>query len=272
VLLRDYQQAAIDQFLAEPKVPTLIVAPTGAGKGTMAAYVLGRYALREKRAVFLVHRRELVHDMAERLRQQGVRAGESLASPRAVRVVSVQAALHATKTTPPDLLVVDEAHHYAAEEWAEVVGRLRPRALLGLTATPQRADGKPLGDMFARLIDAVPYSLLLARGVIVPCRVLRAPRRMRAQEIARDPVDAYLAHARGMSALVYVARVGEARRVAEALTARGVRARYLHARTRRTERAEMLAALRDGALDVIANVGILTEGVDPVVLSPGGTS
>lgn len=259
--LRDYQERALKQFERRPGIPTLIVSPTGSGKGTMTAFLLAKWTRAGKRCLLLVHRRELVSDMSRRLMRDGVFTTHGYYTPGKARVMSVQAALFAD-IEPPDLLVVDEAHHYAADEWAAVVARLQPKHLLGFTATPQRADGRPLGDMFDRLINAIGYAELLRRRLIVPCRVLRPRHKLATQEIARDPAEAYLSFGRGERALIFVPRVDEAQRVRDALRRHKVRTEYLHSRTPRAERLAIMARLERGDLDVVANVGILTEGVD----------
>jgi len=259
--LRPYQQTALEKFFRSSTRSTLFVAPTGAGKGTMASWLMAKYAREKKKVIFLVHRRELVHDMVERLRQRGVPVVLSAFSAAHVRVLSVQAAMR-LELQPVDLLVIDEAHHYAADEWQRVMDGIKARRIVGFTATPERADGRPLGDMFERIVEVVSYSKLLAQGVIVPCRVLRPQRRMLSDEIAQDPVDAYLRYAKGERALIYVRRVSEADAVKERLLEAGIRAGAVHSKMRGFERDQTMLALEDGELDVVVNVGVLTEGVD----------
>lgn len=131
--LRDYQQRGlrkISDALASGATRVLAVAPTGAGKGTMAANLLARTVKSGKRALFLVHRREIVLDVARRVqaelgRDVGVILPGKRRSPDArVQVASVQSLLRAGVQLPKaDLIVPDEAHHYAADEWRGVLDR-----------------------------------------------------------------------------------------------------------------------------------------------------
>src|SRR4051812_26601848 len=107
--LYEYQSrgiAEIDAVFAEGVRRILAVAPTGAGKGTMAAWFMARAVERGQRCVFLVHRREIVRDIAKRLRSRfGVRVGIVLPGERPdpsapVQVVSVQSLLR--RDTLPD--------------------------------------------------------------------------------------------------------------------------------------------------------------------------
>ena len=49
-------------------------------------------------------------------------------------------------------MIVDEAHHVVAKTWKRLTEHYARALLLGLTATPQRADGKPLGDIFDSMV------------------------------------------------------------------------------------------------------------------------
>ncbi len=258
--LRPYQEAALRAFERARDTSCLIVAPTGAGKGTMATELMTRYARLGKKSLFLVHRREIVHDITERLAQRGVRVAQTLYSDRKVRVISVQAALRAT-ILPVDLLVVDEAHHYAADEWAQVVERIKAKRVVGFTATPQRADGRPLGDMFTKIIDTVSYSQLTKLGLLVPARVLRPTLKL-GNDLAQDPVEMYLQYARGEQALMFVRRVADADEARDRLRKLGIAAESVHATTPKDKRDAIMRQLEEGTVRVVANVGTLTEGVD----------
>jgi DNA repair protein RadD len=261
VRLRPYQQKALTTFTESSARSVLLVAPTGAGKGTIASVIMSQYARSGRRVLFLVHRRELVHNMVGRLRGLGISVAQTLYSDRKVRVVSVQAALR-MRIQPVDLLVVDEAHHYAADEWQSVVSRCKATRVIGFTATPERADGRPLGDMFEQIVEVASYSELIRRGYIVPCRVLRPQRRMDSTEIAQDPVDAYLEYAKGERTLIFVRRIVEAQAVADRLSKEGVPTGVVTSKTKKEDRDQTMLRLENGDLDVVVNVGVLTEGVD----------
>lgn len=258
--LRTYQAAALGQFERSSHKSCLIVAPTGAGKGTMAVELLARAHRKRQRAIFVVHRREIVHDIIGRLKARGIPIAQTLRSDRFVRVVSVQSILRA-EVLPVHLLVVDEAHHYAADEWKEVVARVQSKRICGFTATPQRADGRPLGDMFTHIIDTVSYSQLTRAGLLVPARVMRPTAKL-GNDLAQDPVEVYLRHARGEQALVFVRRVDDANLVRDRLRAAGIAAESVHATTKKPVRDEIMRKLETGEVRVVANVGTLTEGVD----------
>ncbi|MET0343836.1 MAG: DEAD/DEAH box helicase [Polyangiales bacterium] len=267
--LRAYQErgiATVEAKWAAGARSVLAVAPTGAGKGTMATAMLRKAEARGKRCLLLVHRREIVRDLRDRVTSMGVRVGTILpGEPRdasaLVQVASVQSLLQTAPGGAFDLVVVDEAHHYAAEEWGAVVARIGAARIVGFTATPQRADGKPLGDMFDALVDVVSYSELLSSGIIVPCRVLR-PEVPLDGDIAQSPADAYLRYARGTSAFVYVTSAPHAVTTCRLLNEAGVSAEIVSHKTPGPERAATVERLSRGELDVIVNIYTMTEGID----------
>ena len=161
----------------------LVVAATGTGKTLVAAFDFRR--LRESRQnpslLFVAHRREIL-------------SGESLAASRAVLrdgsfgellvdghrpernrhvFASIQSLAHIEldAITPDafDVVVVDEFHHAAAPTYERLLNSLRPRILLGLTATPERTDGRSVLEWFDGRI-AVELRLwdALERGLLCP--------------------------------------------------------------------------------------------------------
>ncbi len=257
----------IDAAFADGVRRVLAVAPTGAGKGTMAAWMIARAIAAGQRCVFVVHRREIVRDIAKRLRERfGVRVGCVLPGERIDRgapaqVASIQSLLAAKELPAADLLVLDEAHHYPAAEWGALVARYASAQIVGFTATPQRADGRAMGDAFDRLVVVASYSELLASGHIVPCDVLRPDAEL-GRDLAQSPLDAYLRYANGRKAFVYVAAVNEAIVLAKKFNAVGVPAQAIHANTPVRVRQRVLEDMASGAVRIVTNVLTMTEGID----------
>lgn len=264
--LRGYQKNGIAAALQELENhrSVLLVAPTGAGKGTMIAH-MATTEVRRGPVLVLAHRREIVLDLADRIRERGPRVGVVMRHHPAdweapVQVASVQSMVR-LPTYRFRFVVTDEAHHYLAEEWRGVVERQGAARVVGLTATPQRSDGKPLGDMYEKLIDVVSYEELLRRRYLVPCRVLRPAYRLEGG-LAQEPYAAYLKHAEGRRAFMYTSTIAAAKRQVRLLKQHGVPAVGIYADTDPLERADALEALREGTLQVVVNVETMTEGVD----------
>ncbi len=265
--LRPYQARAVDGVRGHWAAGTsavCLVAPTGAGKTRLGEELVdGAGAV-----VWIAHRRELVMQTAARLRSRFgktavgvIMPGEYETRDAKIQVATVQTLL-ARKTLPPcDRLVLDEAHHYAAEEWSRMARSYPKATTLGLTATPERKDGEPLGDIFGALVVAAHYSELIADGFLVPARVYR-PASNLGNDLAQDPFDAWRGCSDGSQAFVFCARVQIARELAQRFRDSGITAALIECNTPKRERDDLLSRFRQGTIRVLTNVNTLTEGVD----------
>jgi superfamily II DNA or RNA helicase len=246
--LRDYQQravAGVRALWADGTRRVCLVAPTGSGKTVMGQALLEGY----EAPLWVCHRRELVKQTQARL-------------GAAARVVTVQKLLASGQRPECDLFVLDEAHHYVADEWHEVAKHYAEQPVVGLTATPERSDGKPLGDMFDELMVAAQYSELIEAGHLVDCQVFRAPELLESGCLAQHPIDAYRKHAPGQQGFFYVSRVDHAYEQAQVFNAAGIETAVIEAKTPKLERDAIIADFADGGRRLLANVYTLTEGVD----------
>ncbi len=267
--LRDYQlraDAQIQAHHAAGRRRVLCVAPTGAGKSLIGLAT----AVKFDRVLWLAHRRELVRDAAERLTGElgaldvGIIAAGLPQSPFArVQVSSIQTLLRRDSSAWPEaqLVIFDEAHHAKAEQWSQLLAHYPNAQQLLLTATPERQDGKPMGDMCDALVVAADYSELLAAGHLVPIRAYR-PTEILGSNLAQDPVDAWERYSDRSPGFAFFATVALAHDAARRMVERGIRARVIEQGTDPRERAETIAMMHAGELDCICNVYTMTEGID----------
>ena len=178
-----------------------------------------------------------------------------------VQVATVQTLLARGARPPAGRLVLDEAHHYVAEDYRRLVEAYPRARVLGLTATPERLDGEPLGDIFGEIVVSASYSELIAGGFLVPARAHR-PDLPLGNDLAQDPVTAWHLYSEGSRAFVFCGRVADAHAWAKRFRDAGVRAAVIEAATPKAERDETLALFVRGVVRVIANVNTMTEGVD----------
>jgi len=126
--------------------------------------------------------------------------------------------------------------------------------VVGCTATPERADGTPLGDLFQALVCTASYSTLLAGGWLAPARVVPT--------VGMDPAAAYLAAGQGRPCILFAPTIAECRTAVDVLRARGVRAACLDSTVPDGVRAALVAAYDAGGLDLLASPMALAEGFD----------
>lgn len=183
--LRDYQSKAVVESIAElPKHDAIILhAPTGSGKTVMAAAIADHYLHRQQRVLFLLPRRELVDQTADKFDAIGysfgndygiIMAGEEMTywTLGCPLQIASKDTLHArTKSgridmPEADLLIVDECHLSLSPTWLKLINHYKDRGthVLGLTATPARGDGRGLGEAYSIMVQAPMVAELMNLG------------------------------------------------------------------------------------------------------------
>ena len=235
---------------------------TGGGKTHTAAQIL-----REETGpvVFAAHLDSLVGDTAARLRAAGQSCG--IVAPWAkaeawhrIQVCSL-GTLHARGTRPPaSLVVLDECHRSEAPTVKAILADYPEARILGLTATPQRGDGAPLGDTFDAMVCGPSVRELTAMGALVPAHMV-VP--VDEGSDVRGDVVAELRRMRGSwRALVFAASIEEGRYTAERLRDAGHPCGELYGDTPRQVREDLRAKLRSRELHALVGVGVFIEGFD----------
>lgn len=302
-----YQQEMLEALDAERTVHNrhrnLVVAATGTGKTVVAALDyrnLSAVASDERPSLlFVAHRKEILEQSLRTYREVLADAsfGELYvgnARPERWRQIfaSVQSlTAYGVDQIPADaydIVVIDEFHHAEARTYRALIDQLRPRELLGLTATPERADGLDVRSFFdgrtaveLRLWDALGADLLcpfhyfgIADGTDL--RTLRWSRgRYDESELsnlltANDArVHIVLKELRdkvsdvgGMRGLGFCVSVAHAQYMAAKFNAAGIPARALSGGTPWAEREEILVDLRMKRINVVFSVDVLNEGLD----------
>lgn len=271
--LRPYQQRAIEEVRAKynssKRAPCLVL-PTGAGKTVIAAEMIRLSVARGNRVLFLVHRQELLSQSVAKLENAGVtdlriiQAGNDLGSRSAPVAVASIPTLTRWEDRQPDaqLVIVDECHHVVAKTWRKLAEHYSGALKLGLTATPQRSDGRPLGDIFDSIVVGSTVRELIDLAHLVPCRVFAPVDVLETAQVAQSPLDAYRKFAPDTLAVVFCVTVEHAQRVADEMNAAGVPTGLVHGEMGKEARKRTLSDLDAGRIRVVSSIGVLTEGWD----------
>ena len=277
----------------------LVCLPTGAGKTVIFAE-LSRLA--RQRVLVLAHREELVAQAKEKIERAlggsalvAIEQGARRAPAEAKVVVASIRSLHDARLEEVlgardfGLVIYDECHHAAAEDNLRVLRRLGAfdpnwnGTLLGVTATTMRGDGQGLDTVFERIVYMRTLPDLIEAGYLAPLSGYRVATSADLSRLSADGLDfreeelseavdieernALVARsiqelARDRRTIAFCVTVNHARHLAIALSVLGVRAGMVHGAMRSDDRARTLADFREGKIQALTNVGVLTEGFD----------
>jgi len=306
--LRSYQDEAVRKIEAEWRDhrSTLLVLPTGTGKTTVFSEIIRRAFPR--RALVLAHREELVFQARDRIRAMtgwrvDVEMGEAHAEmacmfggPRVVvSTIQTQASGgdgggRMTRFDPRlfGVVVVDEGHHSTSASYRRVLAWYTTNPdlrILGVTATPDRADEEALGQVYETV--ALDYEIedAIRDGWLVPvtqqmvhvegldfsgCRTTAGDlngadlaKVMEYEENLHRVVAPAIEIAGPRRTLVFASSVDHAERMAELFNRhRAGMAAWVCGKTPRDDRRRILADFAKGLVQVVCNCGVLTEGFD----------
>jgi superfamily II DNA or RNA helicase len=299
MLLRPRQKLFVERSVAALRSHgnMIGVAPTGAGKTIMLSGVVGEILKeRDAKACVLAHRDELTDQNLDKFRRVVPGLSTSVVDAREkswkgqvtfamVPTLARTGNLDAMPTL--DLLVIDEAHHAAADGYRRIIDRVQtrnPKALMyGVTATPNRGDRKGLRPVFSNVADQIRIGELIASGHLVPPRtfvidvgvqsdlgrVRKTAEDFDMAEVAkvmnRTPVtDAVIRHWREKAGdrqtVVFCADVAHATAVANAFREADVPTVLVTGEMAEASRKAALADFAEARARVIVNVAVLTEG------------
>ena len=263
-------------------------ADTGFGKTVCFAIITSRVAEKGKRVVIVAHRIEIVNQISRALDRMGVRHGRiqtgHTMTADLVQVAMVQTLAKRLHNMPePDLLVIDEAHHAVAGTWSKVSEGWRTARILGVTATPQRTDGRGLGDAFDTMVEAIPMAELIAGGFLAGYDYLAPPavadlsavgtrmgdykidelaEAMDKSVITGDAVAHYRDHLQGRPAIAFCVSIAHSEHVAAQFQAAGYRAASVDGKMDSDLRGRRIASIGDGRLQVLTSCDLISEGTD----------
>ena len=298
---RDYQRAAVaaarEKTASEGN--TLLALATGGGKTVIAGFYIGEEASDDPASRFLViqHTDELIEqnsrtiDHITGLPLSVVKAERDDWSGRVVfgSVQTLGRANRRERMIPVSHLVIDECHRAAAESYQAVIGHarsLRPDLkLLGLSATPERGDGRSLRRTFSNVAYHLPIGALIEQGILVPPRTFtidlgigdelagidaaagdfdmrQAETVLNRCVLNEAVVEHWSERAHDRRTIVFCATVEHAEAVAAVFRHAGVTAETITGEMRAKDRVDLLARFDRGEVQLLTNCMVLTEGFD----------
>jgi superfamily II DNA or RNA helicase/HKD family nuclease len=305
VVLRPFQEHLLDQLEAarqRDRHRNLLVAATGTGKTVMAAvdYARMRTRMDRSRLLYVAHREELLEQARSTFRHalRDPSFGERwVGGDRPRRFDHVFASIQSLSASgvdqiPPDhfdVVIVDEFHHAGAPSYVALLEQVRPCELLGLTATPERADGLDILEYFdgriaaeLRLWEAIDQQYLVPfdyfgihDGLDLKEVPWRRGRGYDPEALTRvftadhawanrvlEQVRQKVSDPHSMQALGFCVSIGHARFMAERFSAAGLPSIAIWGDSPKLERQAALGELATGKVAAVFTVDLFNEGVD----------
>ena len=287
---------ALEDTRAEGAKRALVQAATGVGKTYLAAFDSKSY----ERVLFVAHREEILKQAAASFRNvrnsedYGFFTGEEKSTDKSVIFASVatlgRSEYLSEKYFAPDYfqyLVIDEFHHAVNEQYQRIVKYFKPQFLLGLTATPERMDGR---NIYEICDYNVPYEISLKdainKGMLVPfhyygiyddtdysgLHLIRG--RYDEKELnetyignvhRHDLIYKYYCKYGSKKALGFCCSRAHAEEMAKEFCERGIPSAAVYSNANGTyseEREKAIEKLKSGEIRVIFSVDMFNEGVD----------
>lgn len=281
---------ALDKTIEEQYNRAMVVMATGLGKTYLAAF----FAKRFKRVLFVAHREEILHQALRSFRTVMPKSEGGLynGAEKDLTATHIFASIYTLGMKKHreqfdaeafDLIVVDEFHHAAAKTYQSLLEYFRPKFLLGITATPDRMDGK---DVYALCDGNVAFQLhfleAIQRQWLCPFRyygiydetdysgitwlgtrydeeqLLVVQLR---DEMAETIYRAWMKHKQTRT-IAFCSSIRQANFLAGYFMRQGVTCISLHSQASEMNRGEAIEKLSRGSLEVIFTVDLFNEGVD----------
>lgn len=284
----------------------LIVLCTGAGKTTIFSHLPDHFHGKKKKTLIIAHREELLDQAMARIQsiaphlnvsiEQGARVADVDADVIIASVATLgRAGSERIKKFNVDefgLIVIDESHHATASTYSNILDYFcssssteKPTSplLLGVTATPNRADNRGLDGVFQEIV--FKYDILdgIKDGYLAPIKAFTVRTHESLDNVSRRAgdfalnelsdavntpernkliVDSYQSISPGEIALVFAVDVQHTMDLTEEFRRAGISAACVLGETPKDERKDILEKFGAGEIKVVVNCATLTEGYD----------
>lgn len=290
--LREYQQEALDslsEMRANKETIALLYHATGTGKTVTAVMDAKRCG---GRVLFVAHTMELVNQAFATFESlwNNVSVGKFADSIKDTEthvvcgsIQSVALNLDMFKENAFDYIIIDEAHHASADTYQKVLAYFQPKFILGLTATPERADDTNILEIFKNTAHKLDIQTAVEIGALVPVRCIRIHTNIDMTKVRFNSVqynirdldvkicvternqlivDTWLEYVKNRRTVVFCASVKHAEQVAQLFKNAKVSAIAVSGGMKTSERNEHLAKFADGDIKVLCACDLLNEGWD----------
>lgn len=298
VIARPYQRDlcanVLDHIERRDGTNLLVQAATGLGKTVIAALAIKQLEALKRRTFFFAHRQELIYQTHAKLAELGVDAGIIMAGEKQKYHARTQVAsidtlrswLERGKITylEADAIFIDETHRALSPTYQQLIDHYNRRyvPVVGLTATPIRSDGRGMAQTFDHMVCGPSVREAIENGWLVQPKHYAAfapdlsgvritggdfdeeqlQEIMDQKHLVGDVIDNYIKHAMGRQAICFGSGVRHSMHLRDEFNLRGIPAAHIDAHTSKYDRQQIIRDYRSGAVRILCNCAIFTEGYD----------
>lgn len=297
IKIRDYQEEGIRKIYEAWENPkfrrVMFQMPTGTGKTVVFNQIVKQELEKNSTVLILAHRQELIEQNVRRLREDfQIEAGIIMSGhpenlSRSVQVASIQTlSKRDYPSLNPSLIIIDEAHHVEAPSYKKLLSEYPDARILGVTASPIRLSGQGFTDSFDTLITSKSIAEFIQDGYLAPIRYLgksktfskvdlsgvsivegdyaptQLSKEMRDDVVMANLIKSYINHAQGKKMIVFAVDRVHSKDITKRYQDEGFVAAHLDAKTTPRSRKEIINKFKNGEIQILSNVNIVSEGFD----------
>jgi len=290
MILRPYQAKLISdiraQFASGARA-VLAVAPTRSGKTVVFSEIARLATAKNSRVGIIVHRDSLLTQASDKLKECGVKHG--IIAPGhgyygdTVNVCSIMTLIRRLDRHDFDLLIYDECHHSVSASALRLLAHYSKARVLGVTATPIRADGRGLDSVYQKMVLGPSIRELIDDGYLTEPETYGPIHKldlsgvkttagdynrhdlalhMDTPRITGDSVSEYARICPGAPAVVFAVNIRHGADVAAAFSAAGFRTALIHGKMKLATIRAGIAGLSNGTVQVLVTIDLVAEGTD----------
>jgi len=294
--LRDYQQECLDTIVETFKTQRkqFIQLPTGSGK-TM---VFINYIKENSRKALIVCptvdlKNQIYKELCDQIKDRNIVCADRYQNKKPDVYITTASSLIYDKTTDYllkmrlDTVIIDEAHHASSNMYKNFIEKLESKnknfKLLGVTATPERLDGKSILDVFDNFTFQRNIINMIEDGYLCDLLATRIKTNVRLKKTLSGKVkdftevdlkeldnelrnqclvETYQKNCENKKTLIFCLNIEHSILISESLKNLGYKSAYIHGKLSKPERISILKRLKSGEIQVLTNCQVLTEGFD----------
>jgi superfamily II DNA or RNA helicase len=278
IILRDYQTRSIDKIkkaYQQGYRKVILRLDCGAGKTITAAKMCIDATKKGNKVLFLVHRKELLDQTYEAFKF----INADMTNIDIGMIITVGKNLDKYN---PNFIIADECNFSLSKTWRKVLDYYSQAWILGLSATPSRLDGRPMGDIFDLIIEDVSADELIAMGKLAPYDYY-APKLnidlsnvgIRAGDYKQEEIErimdkpkiygdviSYYKNGNHKKAIAYCTSINHSMTVAEEFRNHGFKAEHIDGNTSKSERDRIIDEFKNGDIEILCNCDLISFGFD----------